>query len=136
MFSINAQCEALIAAGKTYPGAVLFGSTLSLTLCKFAQDQADYQALHQQQGHQHWDERKSIIESVICQNVEEICAESWPIDHYGTDESIAKDILWSWEQSPGHWSVVAVDHSLYGVGMAMGSNNIVYATIQAVCPLH
>lgn len=45
----------------------------------------------------------------------EIVAESWPWNKDVTTAAI--DIVWSWSQSPGHWSAVMRRHNFYGYDM-------------------
>ncbi len=90
-----------------------------------AQEHAAYQARVQVQEHQGWSRRVIEIANKLPEykGFAEICAESWPEN--SRDEA-ATELFYSWERSPGHWSVANGRCDIWGYAMAKGRNGIWY----------
>lgn len=95
-------------------------------LTDMATEHSQYQADHQTQGHQGWDERKArLMRALPGYTIEEIAAESWPEN---TRVEAATELFYSWERSPGHWSVANKRVKLFGYTMVKGRNGVYYGT--------
>lgn len=116
----------LIAAGQRLGVLSLATGKQHPVLQAKAQEHAQYQADHQQQGHQLWDQRYPELYRLIpdCGEFQEVCAESWPED---TKSEAAEEMYNSWRQSPGHWGTVNGRCDFWGYAMVKGQNGIWYA---------
>jgi hypothetical protein len=119
----------LIAAGQRLGVLSLATGKQHPILQAKAQEHAQYQADHQEQGHQLWDQRYHELYQLVpeCQEFKEVCAESWPEN---TEAEAAEEMYNSWRHSPGHWSAVNGRCDFWGYAMVRGSNGIWYATGQ------
>ena len=89
--------------------------------------QAKYQARVLDQGHHKWAQRKKrLLSQLPGYQIEENVAEAWPDD---TRVEAATEMFYSWERSPGHWSLCQRRCQFYGINMAKGDNGIWYATL-------
>jgi len=128
--ALNPQ-QALIDAGRDYPGARVCESTENYTLMVAAQTHAKYQAKWKRQGHQQWKTRKAKLRKKFPgYNFEEICAESWRRDKDKPLYDIGWGMFKAWAYHPtGHWTVASQKHDMFGAGMALGRNGVWYACI-------
>ena len=121
--------KAIIDAGNEYPGVQVCLSEPHQRLMELAQDQADYMARKQKQGHQNFQSRYNIINKELGLSATEICAESWSWQKNETYLELGIEMFRCWKQSPGHWSVASKKHKYFGCGMAQGKNGVWYACI-------
>ena len=106
-------------------------------LQQLATEHAAYQARRNRQGHQLFGTRfqqilKHFKDTGQYADVHEICAESWPWLKDSGLNAVAEDMVKSWRQSKGHWSVAKRTWSHIGLDMAKASKGIWYACIIAV----
>lgn len=101
--------------------------TLDRHLLSGAGRHSRYQARLRVQGHHRWDQRFPVLSRLLPRGLraQEVVAESWPNE--GLMDA-AVDIVWSWSQSPGHWSAVSSAQPRYAYDMHRSSNGIWYAT--------
>jgi hypothetical protein len=91
---------------------------------------ANYQALHNQQGHQLFELRVNELYSTLGQyKYAEIAAESWLWQVDATMLELGTEMFKCWRQSPGHWGVASKKHKYFGADMAKGSKGLWYACI-------
>lgn len=121
--------QALIEAGRVYPGARVCESEPQPLLMRLAAEHAAYQAEHRRQGHQGFQGRYERITAAGLGPSAEICAESWPWQDSEGLEALGAEMFRSWGHSPGHWRVASAPHRWFGAGMARGSNGIWYSCI-------
>jgi hypothetical protein len=120
----------LIEAGKVFPGAHVCESELHPALQAMATRHAQYQASHNQQGHQLFDSRVAELRKTMTnQSFAEIAAESWARQKDDSKLALGTEMFTCWKQSPGHWSVASKKHQFFGADMAMSSSGIWYACI-------
>ncbi len=120
----------LIEAGKVFPGANVCKSELNPILQEMATRHAKYQASHNKQGHQLFDQRvKELTKTLGKYKYAEIAAESWKRQANAPMSELGKEMFESWKQSSGHWKVASTSHKYFGADMAKGSNGIWYACI-------
>jgi len=131
---LSETAEALLTAGKDFPGADCALSQIDPYLQSLATDHARYMARACQGGHQHFSRRFRMVLEHFGQQVtcSEIAAQSWK---HEDDEPLAVlgASMWkSWRQSSGHWRVASKRHEAIGAEMARGRNGIWYGTILVV----
>jgi hypothetical protein len=92
-----------------------------------AESHSEYQARIRVQGHHNWGWRFHRIVARLGGGLRatEVVAESWPGERL---VDAAVDCVYSWRQSPGHWSAVRGRHVRYAYDIRRGSNGIWYAT--------
>jgi Fe-S cluster biosynthesis and repair protein YggX len=120
----------LIEAGKLWKGAHVCESEIHILLMEMATRQAKYQADHNTQGHQKFQQRVEELFRTMGQYAyAEICAESWEWQENDTMLILGEEMYRCWNQSPGHWSVACKKHKYFGADMAKGSKGIWYGCI-------
>jgi hypothetical protein len=120
----------LIEAGKAFAGAHVCESEQQPLLMAMAARHAQYQALHNQQGHQLFQVRVEELYSTLGRYVySEIAAESWPWETEASMLELGTGMFKSWVQSPGHWRVASKKHKYFGGDMSKGSKGLWYACI-------
>lgn len=115
----------IVQAGKSMGVASIRTGRSHPVLCGLAEFNAKAMAARGYQGnHPGWDARCEYArQHAGSYEYSEITAESWP----GQNETqSATEILNSWRQSPGHWSVANGRCKIYGFGMARGRNGIYF----------
>lgn len=120
--------RSLIFAVRTHPehpASALTG--YSPLLAKETEKHADHQASITLQGHHNWERRFHEINAQLPRGLlaQEVCAESWPGQNL---MAAATECVHSWRQSPGHWSAVSGQQSLFAYDMKRGRNGVWYAT--------
>lgn len=133
--SLTPTQEGLIKAGKVYPGAHVCESALHPKLMEMATRHANYQADHNTQGHQLFDQRvNELFKTMGRYTYAEIAAESWKRQENDSMLVLGNEMFRCWEQSPGHWSVASKKSLYYGADMAKGSSGVWYACILVADP--
>jgi hypothetical protein len=118
--------RSLIFAVRTHPehpASALTG--YSQLLAKETEKHADHQASIALQGHHNWERRFHEINAQLPGGLlaQEVCAESWPGQNL---MAAATECVHSWRQSPGHWSAVSGEQSLFAYDMKRGRNGVWY----------
>ena len=92
-----------------------------------AESHSQYQADIVDQGHHNWSSRFHSINAKMPGGLsaQEVVAESWPNENLMT---AAKECVYSWRRSPGHWSAVRSSNDRFSYDMKRGRNGIWYAT--------
>lgn len=120
----------LIEAGKVFLGAHVCESEVHPLLMEMATRHANYQASHQQQGHQLFSQRVDELSRTMGSYAyAEIAAESWNWQVNDTMLELGAEMFKCWKQSPGHWDVASKKHRYMGGDVAKGNNGIWYACI-------
>ena len=97
-----------------------------------AEKHSQYQADIVDQGHHNWSSRFHSINAKLPGGLiaQEVVAESWPNENLMT---AAKECVYSWRRSSGHWSAVRANNDRFAYDMKRGRNGIWYAT-RVICP--
>jgi uncharacterized protein YkwD len=120
----------LIEAGKVFAGAHVCKSEIQPLLMEMATRHAKYQADHNNQGHQLFQQRVEELYRTLGQyKYSEIAAESWKWQVEAPMRELGTEMFKCWSQSPGHWSVASVRHKYFGADMAKGSKGVWYGCI-------
>ncbi len=126
---MSETADALVAAGREYPGVRVFEGEPHELLALLAEEHAARMASTGRQGHQGWPGRFSRIAREMGLKGTEICAESWYWRSHDPLETIGAEMFHSWQQSSGHWSVASSPHRYWGAGMARSRRGIWYACV-------
>lgn len=127
---LTATQRGLIEAGKGFPGAHVQESEIHLLLLEMANRHANYQALHDKQGHQLFQQRvEELYRTLGKYEYAEIAAESWVRQINDTPLELGIEMFVSWKQSPGHWNVASKKHKFMGGDMAKSKSGVWYACI-------
>jgi len=122
--------QGLIEAGKGFNGAHVQESEIHPLLMGMATRHANYQALHNTQGHQLFQQRVTELQQTMGQYVyAEIVAESWVRQVNDTPLELGTEMFRCWEKSSGHWSVASKKHKYFGADMAKGKSGVWYACV-------
>ncbi len=107
-------------------------SPRSVTLTWVALDHAESMARRQHQDHQGFAGRaKAAKKATGCNEITEICAESWKWQKDDSPEKLWVEFVRCWKQSRSHWSVANRKHKYFGAAMAQGKNGVWYGVIIA-----
>lgn len=126
-----APSEALIEAGKIYPGAHVCESERHPLLMKLCREHAQYMAEHEQLGHQNFNSRYAEIRKQLNISASEIAAETWERQKDESFDKVGKEMFYCWERSPGHWRTASKKWKYFGADMAQGKSGIWYSVIIA-----
>ena len=102
-------------------------STCCTILMGEAESHSQYQANITDQGHHNWSSRFHSINAQLSGGLtaQEVVAESWPGENL---MQAAKECVYSWRRSPGHWSGVRSPNDRFAYDMKRGRDGIWYAT--------
>jgi len=120
--------RSMIFAVRVHPEApVSADAEFCSVLRSEAQKHSQYQAEITDQGHHNWSSRFHSINAELPGSLtaQEVVAESWPGENLMT---AAKECVYSWRRSPGHWSAVRGKCDRFGYDMKRGRDGIWYAT--------
>lgn|SRR5574340_69943 len=127
---LSESATGLIEAGKVFPGAHVCESELNPILQEMATRHAKYQATHNRQGHQLFDQRvKELNKTLGKYKYSEVAAEAWKNQKDETKFNLGIEAFTCWKKSPGHWNVVSKKHTYFGADAALGSNGVWYFVI-------
>jgi len=122
--------DGLIEAGKIFAGAHVCESEIQPLLMEMATRHAKYQADHNNQGHQLFQQRVEELYRTLGQyKYSEIAAESWKWQEADSPLALGTEMFKCWFKSAGHWSVASKKHKYFGADMAKSSEGIWYAAI-------
>lgn len=102
-------------------------SAFCSVLSKEAESHSQHQADIVDQGHHNWSTRFHNINARLSGGLtaQEVVAESWPGENL---MQAAKECVYSWRRSPGHWGGVRARNDRFAYDIKRGRNGIWYAT--------